>query len=467
MRYKYQYRNLLQYGAVAEKDPGEKSFIDFYSVHLFARNIGKIKSFAVGDYTLNIGQGLIHWQSQAFRKTSSVISIKRQADIIRPYNSAGEYNFQRGVAITFKKNKWEPTVFFSYRKLSANISNDSIYKDVITSINTSGLHVTESEIKNKNNTSVVNYGGSLKYISGQGSVAVNILSYNYSLPLLKRDDPYNLYALKGNNLTNGSIDYNYTHNNIHLFGELAMSVNGARAMINGIMTSLHSSIDIAVLYRKADKDYQSVYGNAFTESTMPSNEEGIYIGFSIRPYQRWKIDVYSDFFRFPWLKYRVDAPTIGNQYLVQLTWKPDKKIEVYTRLRYRHKPLNASGGRTNYPEDQVQQNWRTHISFQVSRSLLLRNRVEVCRYVKGFIALPENGYLFYTDLVYKPLGKPFSGNFRFQVFECDSYATRIYAYENDVMYASSTPSFFNKGTRIYCNGRVKLNARIMPKLNAD
>ncbi|MEO7802113.1 MAG: hypothetical protein ABIR81_08945, partial [Ginsengibacter sp.] len=103
IRYRYKYKNLLQYGITAEKDAGEqffkggqKSGFDFYSAHVFARNIGIIKTLALGDYTINMGQGLVQWQSLGFKKSSDVLGIKRQADLIKPYNSAGEINFHRG-----------------------------------------------------------------------------------------------------------------------------------------------------------------------------------------------------------------------------------------------------------------------------------------------------------------------------------------------------------------------------------
>ena len=66
LRYRYNYKNLLQYGITAEKDPGEQWFkgaqrngFDYYSAHLFIRNAGIVKSFALGDFTVNMGQGLI------------------------------------------------------------------------------------------------------------------------------------------------------------------------------------------------------------------------------------------------------------------------------------------------------------------------------------------------------------------------------------------------------------------------
>lgn len=46
----------------------QKAGFDFYSVHLFARRLGIIQSLAIGDFTVNLGQGLIQWQSLAFKK---------------------------------------------------------------------------------------------------------------------------------------------------------------------------------------------------------------------------------------------------------------------------------------------------------------------------------------------------------------------------------------------------------------
>jgi hypothetical protein len=61
----------------------------------------------------------------------------------------------------------------------------------------------------------------------------------------------------------------------------------------------------------------------------------------------------------------------------------------------------------------------------------------------------EKGFLTFVDVVYKPVMKPFSGIIRLQYFETDDYNSRIYAYENDVLYSYSIPAFFDKGFRYY------------------
>lgn len=118
LRYKYVFKNQLQYGITGEKDAGEQFFrraqkdgFDFYSAHFFARNLGIIKTLALGDFTINLGQGLTKWGSLAFNKGADVLNIKRQSDVLRPYNSTGEIQFNRGIGITLQKNKWEATGF--------------------------------------------------------------------------------------------------------------------------------------------------------------------------------------------------------------------------------------------------------------------------------------------------------------------------------------------------------------------
>jgi hypothetical protein len=72
---------------------------------------------------------------------------------------------------------------------------------------------------------------------------------------------------------------------------------------------------------------------------------------------------------------------------------------------------------------------------------------------------PENGFLIFLDGVYKPVLKKYSANLRLQYFETDGYNSRIYAYENDVLYYYAIPVFFNKGYRYYLNFNYDINAK--------
>ncbi len=468
-RYKYAYKNLLQYGIVAEKDAGEQFFkgkqklgFDFYSFHLFARKIGIMHSLAIGDFAVNLGQGLIQWQSLAFKKSSEVISIKREADVLRPYNSAGEINFHRGIGITLAKNKWQLTTFVSYRKIDANFVADTSQsrEDFVSSLQTSGYHRTKSETDDKGIQRQLAFGGNLSYHHKTLHLGVNGIQYRFKLPLIKSADPYNKYALSGNNFGNYSFDYSYTFRNLHIFGEAAFTSRFDKALVQGIILSASSRTDISILYRNISRSYQSLYSYAFTEGTYPTNEKGLYAGVTIRPGVSWRVDAYADFYKFPWLRYRVDAPSTGYDYLVQLSFKPNKQIEIYTRYHSESKAINQNPDMLILSPviQQPQKNWRTQISYRINSAITLRNRTEIVWFDKKGI-FPEQGFLTFFDLLFKPPLKPYAGSLRLQYFETEGYNSRVYAYENDVLYSFSIPAFYDKGYRYYLNINYDINRK--------
>jgi hypothetical protein len=468
-RYRYAYKNLLRLGFTGDKDAGEQIFkgaqnkgFDFYSFHLFARKIGIIQSLALGDFIVNMGQGLIQWQSLAFKKSADVMGIKRQSAILRPYSSAGEFYFHRGAGITIQKGRSEVTAFASIRKLSANFISDTVNnEDFISSFLTSGYHRTASENDDRNNLTQTTFGGNITYRGNRWHAGVNGVYYNFSLPVQKRDEPYNLYAISGKNWYNFSVDYSYTYKNLHFFGEAAADKNFNKAFINGLLVSVDPRVDISFVQRTIGAAYQSVNGNAFTENTYPTNETGFYAGITIRPATSWRLDAYGDIYKFPWLKYLVDAPGSGRDFLAQLTYTPNKQVEIYTRFRNETKQANQPDNITvtNYLVAIPKQNWRTQLSYKINTAVTLRNRVELLWYDNNGIN-KENGFLGFIDFIYRPLPASYSGVLRLQYFETDGYNSRIYAYENDVLYSYSIPAFFDKGFRYYLAFNYDLNKRI-------
>jgi hypothetical protein len=470
-RYKYVYRNLLQYGMVGDKDAGEQFFkgnqnrgFDFYSFHLFARKFGPVKALALGDFTVNLGQGLIHWQSLAFKKSQDITAVKRQADVLRPYNSAGEYNFQRGVGITLGRKEVELTAFASIRNLDANFNIDTTLRneDFVSSILNSGYHRTPSEINKKNTIKQTSFGGNLSYNHNNFHIGANAVTFLFSAALQRAAQPYNQYAIRGDEWRNYSIDYSYTYRNLHFFGEAALDKTNSKAFMSGLLVSLDQNVDASLVYRNIEKSYQTLYGNAFTESTFPTNEKGLFTGISIKPLPFIKIDAYADIFSFPWLRYRVDAPSQGSDYFVQVTYRPGKQLEIYTRYKNESKAINISAlglpARQTY--NRPRQDWRTQVTYKVSRTVTLRNRTEIVWYDAREQQRSEQGFLTYFDASFKPFGKPVSLNGRLQYFETDGFDSRIYAFENDVLYSFSIPFFNDKGYRYYAN----LNYDVTKKL---
>jgi len=459
LRYTYQYKTLLYYGVTADKDAGEPFFrnvqkwgFDFYSLHFFLRDVGKLKALAVGDYTVNLGQGLVQWQSLAFGKSADITSIKRQSPVLLPYRSAGEFAFSRGAAATFQLGQWQLTGFISLKKFSGNLITDSVER--FSSFGTSGYYRTGPEIADRYQLQDFSAGGNLSFSKKALKVGVNVVTHRFSKPLQKRDEPYNRFSLSGRDVLLFSADYGYTVGNLHLFGEMAADKALHRAFVQGALVSVDAKMDLSFFYRNIQKEYQSPFGNAFTENTLPSNENGFYTGLQLRPATGLQVAAYADFYRFPFLKYRVSSPTRGTDYLLQVNYVPEKKTELYLRYRTETKPLNEAGtGRAiQFPDAVVRQNFRWNVSIALSPLVTLKGRTELLWMRRN--EQRETGFLMFVETAVSPSAK-WRTNLRLQYFETNSYDSRLYAYESNVLYSVSIPAFFDKGFRYYFNAEYK------------
>ena len=465
-RLRYQYNDLLQWGISGEKDAGEPFFkksnrlgFDHYSFHFFLRKMGVIRSLALGDFTVNMGQGLIQWQSMAFKRSADVMNCKRQSEIIRPYNSSGEFYFNRGAAVTLNRRKWSLTGFASFRKLDANRYPDSLSGGYfVNSFQTSGYHRTDTENENRKALQQFFYGGNLTYENGAWRSGVNAVAYLFSLPFKRSGDAYDRFAIEGKTWSNFSMDMAYTWKNLHWFAEMAMDARLNRALLSGCLISLDRKADLSVLWRNISAGYQTINGNAFTESGFPTNEKGIYLGLTFRPRTDWRIDVYADVYSFPWLRYRVNAPSYGRDLLIQVVYTPDKLTEIYGRSRFRQKQMNRGDGNYYSTLSVPQQNFRLHISRKISNDITIRQRMEYVHYdKKGSDA--QQGFLFFVDLLYRPSLKPLNLSCRWQYFESTGYDAAVYAYENDVLYSFSIPGLSGKGKRYYVLAGYELDRK--------
>lgn len=464
-RYKFNYNNKINWGITTEKDQGEsfKKGFDFYSAHLFVKNIGFVKSLAIGDYQIGFGQGLTAWSGLSFGKSSDIMSIKRVASGIRPYTSVDENRFMRGTALTLGYKRWDATGFVSVNTIDANIS-DTLRDgstQAVSSLQTSGLHSTANELADKDAVKQIISGGHVSYNSNQLNIGMTAINYQLNKLLEPTLSYYNQFDFKGNNNSNVGIDYNYVFKNINIFGEQSISKNGGKALLNGLLISLDPRLSLNVVHRHYQKNYRNLMNNTFSENTRTANENGIYTGASIKISNALSFNTYYDFYSFPWLKYQVNAPSSGNDFLMQINYTPSKKTDMYFRFRKHNKQKNSSDedADIDYLVPIQQNNYRFNIGYSILPSVQLRNRVELVNYQTGNNKT-EKGYMMFQDIVFKPLQKNISVTMRYALFQTDSYNARIYAYENDVPGAYSIPAYNNRGSRFYVLLSYKINKHI-------
>jgi hypothetical protein len=472
-RYRFRYRHNISFGFTAEKDEGEEFFrgtqkngFDFYSAHLFIRDVGRFKSIAIGDYSAQFGQGLTFWNGLAFAsKSSFTMNVKRNAVGLMPYTSVNENLFMRGAAATYSlTDDLELTGFVSLKKLDANVTaqiaddtlGTAIEEVIITSFQEDGFHRTYSELEKKGAVDENVFGGHLRYKQRSYSIGLTAAHVRFDTDLRRNVRPYNQFEFNGSENTTAGVDWNVLHRNLNWFGEVSRSANDAIAMNTGILVALDRRVSMSLLYRNYGRNFQGLYSVAFAEGTNPWNERGLYTGIEVRPNRYWSINAYFDQFRFPWLRYLTDAPSQGSDWMAQVNWKPSKRVELYVRARHQHRARNSSEPVTGVKPvvGMAQINHRFNATYRVSDAVTLRTRIETVDFKKGEAPL-EHGYLLYQDLIHRPLMSPVELTLRFALFQTDSYDARIYAYENDITGFFSIPPHYGRGIRWY--GMIRAN----------
>jgi len=471
-RYRFRYRQNISIGFTAEKDEGEEFFrgsqrgFDFFSAHLFVRDLGRLKSVAIGDYSAQFGQGLTFWNGLAFAaKSSFTLNVKRNAVGLAPYTSVNENLFLRGAAATFAlTRKLEFTGFVSKKRIDANVTaqptgNDTldtnIQEVIFSSFQEDGFHRTENELRKKGAIGERILGGHLRWKERSWSVGATVANIEYDATLTRTVRPYNQFDFQGRSNTTMGLDWNVLWRNITWFGEAARSANGGTAVNTGLLAALDQRVSMSVLYRDYGRDYHGLQSVAFAEGTNPWNERGLYTGIEIRPNRRWQMNAYFDQFRFPWLRFITDGPSSGFDWMAQVNWRPSRKVELYARVRHQDRARNTSAdvGGINPLVRVEQTNYRVNVSAKVSNSITLRTRVETIDFQRGSSPL-QHGFLLYQDVVHRPLSSPLELTARFAVFESDGYDARVYAYENDLIGVFSIPAYYGRGIRWYGMARL-------------
>jgi hypothetical protein len=317
-----------------------------------------------------------------------------------------------------------------------------------------GYHRTYREVSRKDAVNETIYGGHLRYRRPTWSLGATAVQVRYDRSLDRNLAPYSQFEFEGKQNTNYGMDWNVLYRNLTWFGEVGRSSNGGMAGVTGMLIALDKRLSLSMLYRDYQRDYQALYTKAFAESTNPWNERGFYTGLEMKPTRTWIINAYFDQFRFPWLRYLTNAPSDGSDVFGQVTWKPNKKVELYARARHQQRQRNADGVTEGIdPLVQVTQtNYRFNASYKVDDALTLRTRVESVTYQRGD-AQAERGFLIYQDFVHRPMRSKVELTGRIAMFSTDTYNARVYAYENDIVGLFSFPPYYDRGLRWYAMAR--------------
>ncbi|MBN2637315.1 MAG: helix-hairpin-helix domain-containing protein [Prolixibacteraceae bacterium] len=463
-RYRFEAGNRFSAGITAEKDPGEAFFtgsnnagFDFYSAHISANFNGFLQNVTVGDFIVRAGQGLVLWQGFTAGKSVYSLDISKTAQGVRPYTSVDENLFFRGISSDFKFGKARLTLFHSSKNSDGNISISEAGNPEFTSLQTSGYHRTTSEIEDERSVHRNTTGGVASYTFRYLKLGTTFVYENFNMPYAASNQLYQKYRFSGIQNYTAGLNYLFNKGKYQLFGEAAQSKSTGKAFLQGAIVNLTDQLGFSVLYRHFDKNYHALWANSFAEGSGISNESGLYFGTKILPVKYVTINAYSDFYRSEWINFSTAGPAQGWDILTQADFQFSEKLTFYFRFKNEEKEQKFSPDEryVNIPEKIKR--IRFHIQLKPLKNIILKSRIES----SGYSGLEnENGLLIFQDVRFEPVNNPFKVTARFAWFSTDGYNSRIYAYEDDLLYTFSVPAYFYKGFRGYLNLKYNINEHL-------
>lgn len=462
LKYRSHRKRDFSVGATAETDPGEQSVWDpkngqygpdFLSYHFALENRGIVKAFIVGDYKMDIGQGLSLGHSYSPGKNSLAIqSVRRTHKGLKPYTGNAECNFFRGIAASIDLNGVVISPFFSYKKRDGSLDNKAGIPAAI-SLPATGLHRTERERSSRNTVGEMVYGGDIRYTTANRrfETGVNIFATGWSVPLAPRPSVWNQFAFKGDKLVNCSWRMNYTYRNYFLFGELAASGFGSFAGISGMQAGLSPGIVFATAYRNYSRDYHAFYASAFNESAV-QNEEGFYWAGDIHLKNGLRLNLYYDLFKFHWLKYQIYTPSTGSEFLIRISRDFKDAGAFYFQYKTEEKHRNCEDGQPSIQTKKTRKD-----QFQLNYDITPWPFLNLRTGVRANLFEEEAGAVAVQDFNFE-MGK-FRWSSRIALFNAAEYETRLYFYERDTPQSFSFPTYYGRGFRFYSLLEYNMNKR--------
>ena len=476
VRVRYTAGRQLSLGIVLENDAGERYGgrgnplgFDYVSVHAFADDLpGRVKTIALGDFGLNWGQGLINFSGFGTGKGAFVMNVQRNPRWLIPHASVTEVGFYRGAATAVEFGPVRAMALVSRTRNDGAIDSLDAFGEpdiAFTSNRLSGLHRTPTEIAGRGANTAISFGGAVGVEGARGRVSVHALEHRFETGFGPGGALYQSFNLDGDLIRNASLAWQAFLGKVSWFGEAAVDGGGHTAAITGLQTTLDRRTDLSVVLRRYDTRYRALYANAFGNARLANTEEGLYVGSRMQLAPTWTLQGFVDLFRTPYARFRQTRPSTSADGLVRLSYEQRRKYSAYFQIRHRRterdEPSDASGPiRTLLPYNRTAARIQAEVT--LSKQLGLRSRVEYAYTEES--GRVSRGTVVYQDVLWKPEELPLSVTARVALINTDDYDSRIYAYENDLLYRFRIPAYYGEGTRSYVNLRYRISRRLTGEL---
>ena len=470
LKYSISYRDKFQIGVVGEKDAGEpfwqdgyKKGYDHYGFHLVLRNVGKLRTLALGDYRLSFGQGLVLNNDFMLGKGFFSNNIVRQTNAPKRHFSTAESGFFRGAAATVRLQNIDITTFYSNKLIDANVSSDG----EITSFKTDGYHRVPLDFVKRNNTREQVMGVNVNYRINTLQIGASGLHHAFNRVYNPTLRYYNADYWRGNETFNLGIDYSYRFSKLNFAGETARSKNGTFAHIHILEYFPSSLANFTLLYRDYPSTYQAMYAKAFGDGSRVQNERGVYLGTTFHPLAKVTVSMFGDFVKFPTPKYNTQEPSSAIDFYALSSY--NFKRETFLEVRYKFKRKDKN---TKYPDDKTTNvlPYQTHkLRLRYLNTLgsgwYFRTTVDFANYQVLYFP-NEFGYMISQNFGHRG-NKKIHGDGFLGYFNSDTYNARLYSYERNILSTFYMPSFYGEGMRFALSVRWNIKNSLSVSVKAS
>ena len=483
-RIQAQYGRQVSLNVTLEKDPGEafgfgaNTFgYDYASGHAALLAAGRIEALVVGDFVAEFGQGVALWRASGFGKGPDAVGGPvRSGRGIRPYGSVDENNFFRGAALSVSVVPGVVASAFASRRArdatvdtlgldlgDPNLPPDALTGPLVSSLGTTGLHRTPSELARKDAIRETLVGGGIEVrrtgrrVAAKAGVVATQAAFD--TPLAPGTRPDQRFAFSGDAATTVSVYGEARTRALQAFGEGARGPGGGLGGVLGLGAELGGGAEVLLVGRHYEPGFQSLHGYPFGERNgIGNNETGVYAGVRVRPSREWTLNAYLDQYRFPYLRFSVPRPSQGHEALATAEYRPRSYLRGYVQARTETREVGLDvanvvpGSVVGGLGEQTRQTLRVQGEWDASRTLRFRARVEGSR---ALAAAPagtgreaSTGALLYQDVRLQAL--PWLRlDTRLTLFRTDDYDARLYAFENDLTGVFAIPALSGRGVRGY------------------
>jgi hypothetical protein len=457
-RYTYSYAGIISAGITGDKDPGEQFFagnqtygMDQYAAFICYNPNRFIKRIVIGNFRAGWGQGLTFSTGGGPGNYPGFIREIAGTNGIRPSQSVSQNGVLQGAACNLGKGRISFSGFFSV--VSKDVNSVSVNPETgetieFTSFNESGYHRTEEEIRERGKVKEKIFGGNLTFRGNFFSAGVTAYTSEYTASLVQKKELYNLLSFSGRRNFVAGADFNFFLRILRITGEISRCMNGSIAFVGGLYLFPSTGFSSAIILRSYPPEYQNLYSSSFRSSSNSVNEQGVYAGLNFNLPNRIGVSVFADLCRYPWARYQNDISSSGNETGIMLTWRL-AELDLAARYSYTDYEIRTqTTDRVNHGiTGKKISDLRIQADWQIGKPVSLKGRLELKHSEPGG-GQGSWGWVLYQDIAVQ-ISRSIPGfSLRYEVFDCQQYDIRIWAWEPDLLYNYSMQTLYGKGTRI-------------------